>query len=181
VDGPPPPLTAGRCGAATASVDTVGFSPLGLGVAVAVLAPNLLLVWLPPRQPMPTAQVPRVLGWLERTGQVLCLVLPAVVAPGALHWGWAVPAIAALAGYYGLWGRYLRRGRSGPALYAPLWRIPVPMAILPVAVFLASAAWLGNAWLAGAAVMLAAGHIPAALIIARGAGERPEVRRSRAR
>lgn len=41
------------------------------------------------------------------------------------------------------------------------------MAILPVVVFLASAAWLSNPWIAAAAVILAVGHIPAALLIAR--------------
>jgi hypothetical protein len=41
------------------------------------------------------------------------------------------------------------------------------MAILPVIVFFSAAGWLGSPWIAGSAVLLAAGHIPAALVIAR--------------
>ncbi|MDL5353175.1 hypothetical protein [Microbacterium sp. zg-YB36] len=145
----------------------MGFSPLGLIVAVAVLAPNLLMLWLPPHPPLTPVRVPRALEWLERAGQALCLVVPAITEPGALRWGWVVPALAALAAYYALWGRYLAGGRSGTALYRPLWGLPVPMAIFPVTVFLAASVWLSNGWLALSAVILAAGHIPAALIIAR--------------
>ncbi|QIZ99800.1 hypothetical protein [Leifsonia sp. PS1209] len=145
----------------------MGFSLLGLIMALAVLAPNLLLVWFPPLSPMPEARVPRLLGWLERAGQALCLVVPPITEPGELVGWWAVPALAALAGYYALWARYLATGRAGETLYRRWWVIPVPMAVLPVVVFLSTAAWLGNLWIAAAALVLAAGHIPASLIIAR--------------
>lgn len=46
------------------------------------------------------------------------------------------------------------------------------MAILPVIVFLAAAALLNNLWVAVAALVLAAGHVPAAVLIARTAGLR---------
>jgi hypothetical protein len=145
----------------------VGFSLLGLAVALAVLLPSLLLVWFPPTEPWPDVAVPRILTALERVGQALCVVVPAVVLPGTLVWPWLIVAIAALAGYDALWGRYLDRGRSLRLLYGPFWRVPVPMAILPVVTFLAAAAWLSNPWLAVAAVVLAIGHIPASVIIAR--------------
>lgn len=41
-----------------------------------------------------------------------------------------------------------------------------PLGLL-VLVILATAAWLSNPWIAGAAVVLAAGHIPASVLIAR--------------
>lgn len=145
----------------------MGFSLLGLVVALAVLAPNLLLVAAPPLEPMPTARVPVVLTALERVGQALCLVTPVVFVPDHLNWWWMLVVAAALGGYYALWARYLLRGRRGAALYEPWWRIPVPMAILPVTAFLAAAAGLGNGWLAIAALVLAAGHIPTSLLIAR--------------
>lgn len=145
----------------------MGFSPLGLAVSLAVFAPNLILAWFPPRTPLPAAKVPRALGWLERAGQVLCLVVPAITPAGVVVWWWAPFAMACLGVYYGLWARYLATGRSGDMLYRPLWRIPVPMAVLPVAVFLAAAGWLSNIWIAVAAMVLAAGHIPVAVIVAR--------------
>lgn len=145
----------------------MGFSTLGLIVGLAVLAPNLLLVAFPPRMLPPTAHVPRPLGWIERAGQALCLVVPAITQPGKLAGGWAIPVFAGLAGYYALWARYLLTGRKGTTLYRPWWVVPVPMAILPVVVFLSAAAWLSNPWIAVAAVILAVGHIPASAIIAR--------------
>ncbi|WP_243695209.1 hypothetical protein [Agromyces protaetiae] len=120
----------------------MGLSPLGLLVSVLVLAPNLLLVAFPPRAPLPDVRVPLPLTILERAGQALCLVVPAVTEPGRVVWWWAVPLLAALAGYWALWGRYLATGRDGTALYRPLARVlPVPMAVLPVTVFLTAAGW----------------------------------------
>ncbi|WP_194409679.1 hypothetical protein [Microbacterium cremeum] len=145
----------------------MGFSPLGLVVALCVLAPTLLLVWFPPQVPVPAAHVPRALGLLERAGQALCVVVPAITLPGRLIGWWAVPAVVALVGYYALWARYLLDGRTATALYRPWWVLPVPMAILPVLVILSTAAWLSNPWIAVAGVILAAGHIPASVIIAR--------------
>jgi hypothetical protein len=146
----------------------VGFSPLGLAVSVAVLAPNLLLWRWPPHPAIPHVAIPSALMAIERAGQALCLVVPLITAPGRISWLWILPAGAAYLGYVGLWARYLVTGRPVSALYGALWDIPVPMAILPVAVFLCAAAWLGNPWIALSAIVLAAGHIPASLRIARG-------------
>lgn len=145
----------------------MGFSPLGLLVGLAVLAPNLLLLGWPPRDGLPAAQVPRAVRWLERAGQVLCLAVCAFTEPGRIVGWWALPMLVALAGYYALWGRYLVTGRDGRTLYRSWWLVPVPMAVLPVVVFLTAAAWLGNPWIAASAVILAAGHLPASAIIAR--------------
>lgn len=144
----------------------MGFSPLGLIVGLAVLAPNLLLMWFPPRVPVPKASVPRLLGWIERAGQALCLVVPAITSTGEHVGRWSVLMLVAITGYYALWARYLFTGRDGAALYRSWCRVPVPMAILPVLVFLSTAAWLSNAWIAIAAVILAVGHIPASTLIA---------------
>lgn len=147
----------------------VGFSPLGLIVSIAVLAPNLILLWRPPVTKPPETRVPSSLEWLERAGQALCLVVPAITLPGRITWWWAIPAVLAIGAYYGLWVRYLADGRRLALLYAPVWRVPVPMAILPVAAFLCAALWLGNLWIAAAAVVLAAGHIPVSLLTSRSA------------
>lgn len=144
----------------------MGFSPWGLAIAVAVLAPSLLLVWFPPRPPLPAVRVSRVLTALERGGQAACLVIPVIVRPAPLAWGWAVPMAVLLAAYVALWIRYVRRRDAG-TLYRPWGPLPVPMAVLPVAVFAAAGAWLGVVWLVVAAGVLAAGHIPTSLAVAR--------------
>lgn len=145
----------------------MSFSLVGLIVGLSVLAPNLLLVWFRPRFPVPKASVPRLLGWIERAGQALCLVVPAITSAGERVGWWSVPMLASITGYYALWARYLLTGRDGATLYRPWWRVPVPMAILPVLVFCCAAAWLSNPWIAIAAVILAAGHVPASALIAR--------------
>lgn len=150
----------------------VGFSPLGFVVSVFVLAPTLLLAPFPPRGPAPPLQLPPALAWTERVGQALCVVVPAATAPGEIVWWWALPGIAALLGYHALWVRYLATGRRRAALYDTVWRVPVPMAVLPVVVFLATAGLLSNPSIAVAAVVLAAGHIPASLSAARALAHR---------
>ncbi|WP_382304072.1 hypothetical protein [Herbiconiux sp. UC225_62] len=145
----------------------MGFSLLGLVVSAAVLAPNLLLLPFPPRDSLPDSTAPAPLTWVERAGQALCLVVPALTAPGPLIWWWLPLVALSLGGYYALWGRYLARGRAAWDLYRPVWRMPVPMAVLPVVTFAATAAWLSNPWIAASAVVLAVGHLRVSLSIAR--------------
>ncbi|HSN34794.1 MAG TPA: hypothetical protein VLT34_00455 [Arthrobacter sp.] len=145
----------------------MGFSPIGLAISVAVLAPNLLMLVFPPRDAQPLVRVPGPVSWLERAGQALCLIVPAITAPAAIVWPWLAVVLAALTGYYALWGRYLTRGRTWSLLYLPLNIVPVPMAVLPVVVFSAAAGLLGNWWIALAAAILTAGHIPASVLAAR--------------
>lgn len=145
----------------------MGFSPLGLAVSIAVLAPNLLLLVFPPRTRPPATEVPWPLSWLERGGQALCVVVPAITATGQPVWPVAAVVAAAIVAYYALWARYLTLDRSWAALYRPALGVPVPMAILPVVAFAATAVWLNAPWVAVAAGILAAGHIPSSAIIAR--------------
>ncbi|MEH6821715.1 MAG: hypothetical protein V7706_17395 [Dietzia psychralcaliphila] len=144
----------------------MGIHLAGLGLSLAVLAPTLLLVRLPPREPLPRSSVPGPVRWIERVGQALCLVVPALGASGTFLWWWSVPVSCGLVAYYALWARYLATGRHAASLY--WWRrIPAPMAILPVVVFLAAAGWLNSPWVAVAAVVLAVGHLPVSLDAAR--------------
>jgi len=145
----------------------VGFSLFGLITAIAVLAPNFLLLAFPPLSERMIPRTPALLIGVERAGQALCLVVPVITAAGTLSWWWLLAVAVAVTGYHLLWVRYLLRGRMMVDLYRPLWNVPVPMAVLPVLVFLFCAAWLNNPWVAGAAVVLAAGHIPSSLLIAR--------------
>ena len=155
----------------------MGFSPIGLAISVAVLTPNLLMLIFPPRDAQPVVRVPGPVSWLERAGQALCLVVPAITAPAAIVWPWLAVVLAALTGYYALWWRFVTRGRTWSLLYLPLNIVPVPMAFLPVVAFFAAAGLLGNRWIALTAAILAAGHIPASVLAARSLRE--NIRESR--
>ena len=151
----------------------MGFSPWGLVVAVAMLAPSLILWVWPPRTPMPVAQVPGILVGLERVGQVLCVIVASFMPPGAVVPGWAAPMLLAIVGYYALWARYFVRGRTAKSLYEPWWIVPAPLAIFPVVGFVSAAGWLSSPWLALSAAILAAGHIPASARRSRAVLARP--------
>lgn len=152
----------------------MGFSLTGLLVSIAVLAPNLLLTIFPPDRPIPAVGVARVVTVCEGAGRVLCLTVPALTGSG---WGLgagvgapglAVPAGVVLAvcllGYWALWARYLRAGRRTSALFDTVLAIPVPMAVLPVTAFAATAALLASPAIAAATALLAIGHIPTAVL-----------------
>jgi len=141
---------------------TAGFSLVGLLIAVAVLAPNLLLVVLPPlKGELPTSRPALVFVVLERVGQAACLavlILFGTTFDGRQPDVFFALMVLAIAAYYGLWLRYLALGRDATALYSPLGFLPIPMAILPVLAFALAAGWGGSVWLLIAAVVLAIGH-----------------------
>ena len=142
---------------------TPGFSLAGLAVSLAVLAPNLALVWAPPRDRTAiTVKVPLPVSALERVGQVGCLVLPAISGTRGHVDAWLVLVVLLVATYHGLWVRYLRTGRRAAQLFAPLGPVPVPMAVVPVLAFLVAAIWLSTWPLAVASALLAVGHVTTA-------------------
>ena len=61
--------------------------------------------------------------------------------------------------YYACWVRYVRRGREYGLLFAPLGPLPLPMALLPMAYFVAMSAFLSSPYLLTAALLFAAGHV----------------------
>lgn len=140
----------------------MALSVIGLIVALAVLAPSMLLVVLPPRPPVSLGfSAGRLATALERCGQVGCLAFAAAFGPHAASPPAFVVVTAGLvAGYWALWLRYVLGGRRARDLFAPVGPVPVPMAVLPVLTFATLAAWAASPWLALAALALAAGHVP---------------------
>jgi len=132
---------------------------LGTLIAAAVLLPNLLLVFFPPRHgELPQPHVGFVFTALERAGQLGCLVL-LIFAPGDFAQPiWGVLVAASISLYWALWSRYLA-SRDARTLYAPLGIIPIPMAVFPVLAFAFAAAWSSSWSLAAATAVLAVGHL----------------------
>ncbi|MCW2287623.1 hypothetical protein EDF60_1461 [Leucobacter luti] len=144
----------------------MGFSWLGLAVSGSIMLPNLLLLVLPPRPPVPTVSVSAPLSWTERLGQALCVAVSVCTVPGSIALGWGVVLGVSVLGYWLLWARYVRH-RTPFALFGRVWGVPVPMAVLPVIAFLSTGLFLGAFWICAAAVVLAIGHIPVSLQRAR--------------
>lgn len=148
------------------------FSPLGLVLSLAVLAPNLLLLVVPPRGAAPSPVVPLPLSVVERIAQGACVVVPAITPAGTLNTVAGIGAALAVGAYGAGWIRYASTGRRWSALYGSWGPIPVPMAVLPAVAFVLGGLWLSNPWVIGAGALLAAGHIPSAILIARALRDR---------
>ena len=119
--------------------------PSGWIILLPIALPNILWAALPSR---PTASPesghpepePRVLVIVERVGRLGIFALPfflnirATTVTDRLFFGLAALALFV---YYLGWVRYFRCGRLPELLYRPFAGIPVPLAITPVAYFLA--------------------------------------------
>lgn len=140
--------------------------PLGGLITLAVLLPNLLILLFPPREvPPQSAQQDnryRVMKIVERLGQAGTFLIPFFYPLPPLRES-SVDALAvmalALLFYYSGWVRYLSKGHRFVLLYAPFLTVPLPMAVAPIIYFAAAAVFLGSWPLAGAALVLAVGHI----------------------
>ena len=89
----------------------MSFTLPGLLVALAVLAPNALLLVFRPTTGIPrTADAGPLFTILERAGQVGCLVVLTMSGARGLD-GWLVGTLIVVAGYWALWARYLARRR----------------------------------------------------------------------
>jgi hypothetical protein len=140
----------------------------GLIFSLVVLLPNLFMVLLPPRNIPPEitgqqSKYIKIIGFLERAGQVGCFSIPFFYS---IHTETLANRIvlgfagAALLFYYTGWLRYVFLGRQYRILYSPLAKIPLPMAISPIIVFFLASLNLNALPLSIAALVLAVGHIP---------------------
>ncbi|MEK3662679.1 hypothetical protein NSQ29_24255 [Paenibacillus sp. FSL F4-0236] len=141
----------------------MGFSLLGTLMALILLAPSLLMIKFPPENvPSGLRDAEPIYTLLERAGQLGCIGILAMsqdnfqqVKLGVI----AVFIVLFIAIYYGLWIRYIVKGRQYKLLWDPLGIIPIPMAVLPVCAFGLAAIWGKSIWLSIAVVCLAIGHL----------------------
>lgn len=140
----------------------MGFSIVGTAIAVMILAPNMLMFILPPRNaPRGMKDAGVLFTALERIGQAGCFVLPVISKDwldGRSVDAWFILAALCIAVYWRLWIRYALR-REFELLFTPLGFVPIPMAVFPVLAFAFVAVWGRSVWLGMAAAALAAGHI----------------------
>lgn len=136
---------------------------MGWLIPLLILLPNALLVRFPPTdRPAAPSAVNRWLAVLERLGQVGVFVIPCfypIRIQGAIAAGSLAVMALALGGYYLGWRRYMQQGRCYALLFAPLWGIPLPLAVMPVIYFGAGAALLRSWPLVAATGVFAIGHL----------------------
>lgn len=139
----------------------MGFSLIGLLITAIILLPNLLMIFLPPKEiPSKVKDAGVFFIIFERIGQVACFLLPVILKDyieSADLDIWFIIAAICVAFYYGLWIRYALK-RNFALLFAPLAFIPIPMAVFPVSAFVFISVWIRSIWLGIAAVVLAVGH-----------------------
>ncbi|HEY4429765.1 MAG TPA: hypothetical protein VGN87_01880 [Paenibacillus sp.] len=141
----------------------MGFSFLGTLIALIILAPSLLMIKFPPENvPAGVRDAGPVYTLLERAGQLGCIGILAISKDNFQQVQFGIlPALIILfiAIYYGLWIRYIVKGRQFKLLWDPLGFIPIPMAVLPVCAFGLAAIWGKSIWLSIAVVCLTIGHL----------------------
>ena len=140
--------------------------PLGGIITLAVLLPNLLMFILPPvgipPKPEKKDGLMKIMEVIERIGQASSFVIPFFYPLPALREA-SVDALVvmalALLFYYVCWARYALKGHRFVLLYAPLFGVPLPMAVSPVVYFAAAAIFLRSLPLAIAVGLLTTGHL----------------------
>lgn len=137
-------------------------------IPVLVMLPSVSFMFLSPRNvPAPDgSRVHPVLSAVETAGRVGTIVLP-LFYPVCLNHGYEAAALAGMAVclllYYAVWMVYYRRGRDFARLFAPLWGIPVPLAVFPSVYFLLASFLLHAVPLLAAGLIFGAAHIAVSL------------------
>jgi hypothetical protein len=141
-----------------------GFSVVGAAFLLCLFVPNLL--WA--RFAIPAGHDPsaenRLLGVMERAGQVLTTVALVVFSDTNLRpwswWSWwLIGAIALMIAYEGGWVRYFTSARTMRDFYRSLLGVPVPLATLPVVASILLGVYGRLIPLILASVILGIGHI----------------------
>jgi hypothetical protein len=141
---------------------------LGWLVSVLVLVPNLIFFKFLPAESSAKPQrgakssVMKLMEYLERIGQVGVFAIPFIYQTSiqtVLQKISLSVMIVFLLVYYVAWLRFFLKGRQYVLLYSPLIGLPLPMAVSPIAYFLAASFFLSSWFLGAFAVVLAIGHI----------------------
>jgi hypothetical protein len=131
-------------------------------IPILVMLPNIVWMLLPKSTVDQPKSVPLILTIVENVGRFAVLILPFFYSL-ELNREYSILVIVAaglaLALYYSAWMRYFTHGRTPELFRAPMLRIPIPLALAPVA-FLLLSSYLLNSWpMLIAALIFGIGHI----------------------
>lgn len=124
--------------------------------------PNVIWMLLPKTDVGEQVSPSLVLTIAENAGRVAVLILPFFFSLDLSRKHATLVTLGmglALALYYGCWIRYFLEGGSAEILKAPLFGLPLPMAVIPT-VFLVLSSYLMGSWLMlGASILFGITHI----------------------
>jgi len=140
-----------------------GFSYIGLIYLLLLFIPNAIWARNKPKGYDPSGEN-RILQIFERIGQVLCTATilffsdynPRSLEPWTV---WLFASATLMVLYEVYWVRYFRSKQIVNDFYRPLFGIPAPGAVLPVAAFLLLGIYGKVIWLIIASIILGIGHI----------------------
>lgn len=136
---------------------------INIMVVILILLPNVLMfIWPPEGMPYKQPKVPLVMTSIENIGRFLCILAPLYLLEGEsiqTFNGVVGLMLLSLIIYYIGWGRYLLSGNQYKALFEPLLKLPIPMAIFPVIYFMCFAILTQSVILGGAIILFAVGHL----------------------
>lgn len=142
---------------------TLGFSYIGCLFLCMLFIPNLCWMKYQP-QGYSAAHENRWLVYLERTGEILCVICALCFEDFNLHpwsnWSWwLIAAFVVMVLYEVWWIRYFRSERTLSDFYRGLLGIPVAGATLPVLAFFLLGVYGKVIWMMLAVFILGIGHI----------------------
>lgn len=140
----------------------MGFSIIGLLIAIFIFLPNVLFIIFPPKNvPVGLKDAGIIFTVLERIGQAGCLVILVMSKENyqnVIINSWFVLMALCVIAYYCLWIRYVVEGHYFSFAFKPFLLLPIPMAIFPVLAFGLAALWGKSIYLGIAVIILAIGH-----------------------
>ncbi len=139
---------------------------LGGLIVLAILLPNFIWMARPPVDAPETdshkSQSRRTIEIIENITRLLVFIIPLFFEPvieTALDYLMIVVMLVTLIFYYSLWIRYFTKGRRYSLLLSSFLGIPVPMAIAPVAYFLAASILMNAILLLACSIIFGVAHI----------------------
>lgn len=146
----------------------MGFSFFGLIIVILIIIPNIIyMLKFPPKNVPRNLIEPNIIYTiLERTGQIGCLTL-LVITPDNFQFKSSILLISlimiCIVIYYGLWIRYIVKGQQYMYLWKPFYIIPIPLAILPIIIFLIVSILNKSILISLVTIIFAIGHITISL------------------
>jgi hypothetical protein len=141
----------------------MGFSWVGFAIAVVLILPSIIFfTYFPPIDSREIIETNKVYTILERVGQIGSLTSLVISKDYFLLSNrgiWFYFMLIGIILYWILWIRYVIKGRETKYTLMPFMGIPIPLAVIPVCIFISASLWGDCIWLVVFGIIFAIGHL----------------------